>query len=159
MCNCALTVSSLLALHPAALRLQLMKMSFFSFPFKTQDFNLNFCHFFQTCLRRIHSPKVFRKLPPKAQQPRRATLCLVGLECSNTVCVCMHAFVAHLLAQTQISQVFLTVALQVSHPKRNCQWPLPVLLSKPAIKASPLHQGESANLGTLIKKKWNKLYF
>lgn len=47
--------------------------------------------------------------------------------------------------------ILFTFVSQVSLPKQTHLWLLPVLLSKPAVKASPLLQGESTHLGTLIR--------
>lgn len=72
MCTGMLTMLSLFTLCLVARCMQLMQMCFF-----------------ETCLCRLRKPRVLRKCPPKAQPPRRGTLCLVSLGCSNTICVCM----------------------------------------------------------------------
>lgn len=113
--------------------------------------------FFETCLCRRHKPKVFRKCPPKAQ-PRRGALCLVSLECNNAICGCIARTIMFSCTKAKLTGDLVDCDSQVILPKQSRLWLLPVLLSKTAVKASPLPQGESTRLGTLIRNWTNNIY-
>lgn len=94
-----LTKLSLFALCSVARCMQLIQMCFHSRAKHEADAKLVDA-FLKLVLCRILKSKVLRKRPPKAQPPRRGTLCLVSLGCSHTIRVCIHVSISSVFIST-----------------------------------------------------------